>query len=944
MALKNIIITGSIGSYPTLSYGQKEYISSTDEQSFPIEQAVGSNGGSLPNLLGQTSSLDLFVNIDQKWSGFNHTPVGLLEYTHSIQDEFINGEFSGSSYVVTDGELVDEDCRQFLEVNTTLTPYNVFVYNSLDTPLPENSFLSQNTSPNQGEVYLFDEKEITTLPGGFSIFRTFKGGIKYIKINKIDALGNNNIISFQELTHLIIKFNDKGIIDYPILSKAEYPTYYLFETNVPIDYTGITYNPIFSSPPLTPYTSDNNILNYYLSTSNPSDQPGTGILYYTSVTGDSLGYLNLPTGYYQPQATSNISLIVSASAEVRSTIGTNATDIRIYRRTPNGALLGTTGFSYNSVSIPPTGTASLYLSGSFVPLEGETYVLSVVDDDGTIDLIASSVTLSITQSISPYSSSIPNLTVLEPYLSQSFYYSNCNALFGNQDGLEYDATFMKVNYNDGYLIPSNQQNILNNTAERAPVKPYNYSLRAQTRPRYEGVRVIQQNENIWTLGDISPDKTPSVQTPSTYFAYYDWVGGTTPDLFDKMGCHVVYLIDTDGNVFTPTIDSPYYPNLIDTFPSGKNVRIITSPSSPGSVSQIQATYPVLRPGVLPVPIIYTQIGQTNVVAPSMSFQNPLTAIPEYGSSVGLTNGATYASNNSYNILDVISPSSPPLNFVGTPNVTWNSTPPDRNFEINTTTNKTKIVPQLNINLQWNPSTNFPPSPSQTITINIVKFDSISSTWVNIFTQNLVVTQTTQNYSIICPPQDALAGDQYRITITVPPTSVFGFINQFGGTFTLTQTVPPSIQNITAPYWTTGSLSKNILTGSINMSSNVWGLTMTDVPNSGYFDNLPFIIQRLDEIRFEASDNQTYQILNVSSPLESSDGRLYLILDKDIVTGTDLDSFFLRRFNPDPSFVLLDTPVSPTPNASGFIIPEFVTKELNDNLPNIIRDLHERNLL
>ena len=31
MALKNIIITGSIGTYPTLSYGQKEYISSTTD-------------------------------------------------------------------------------------------------------------------------------------------------------------------------------------------------------------------------------------------------------------------------------------------------------------------------------------------------------------------------------------------------------------------------------------------------------------------------------------------------------------------------------------------------------------------------------------------------------------------------------------------------------------------------------------------------------------------------------------------------------------------------------------------------------------------------------------------------------------------------------------------------------------------------------------------------
>ena len=37
MALQDITITGSIGTYPTLSYGQKMYVSSTDEQSFPIE-------------------------------------------------------------------------------------------------------------------------------------------------------------------------------------------------------------------------------------------------------------------------------------------------------------------------------------------------------------------------------------------------------------------------------------------------------------------------------------------------------------------------------------------------------------------------------------------------------------------------------------------------------------------------------------------------------------------------------------------------------------------------------------------------------------------------------------------------------------------------------------------------------------------------------------------
>ena len=65
MALKDITITGSIGSYPTLSYGQKEYISSTDEQSFPLEQLTGSNAGIFPNFKGEYATTDLFVNVTQ---------------------------------------------------------------------------------------------------------------------------------------------------------------------------------------------------------------------------------------------------------------------------------------------------------------------------------------------------------------------------------------------------------------------------------------------------------------------------------------------------------------------------------------------------------------------------------------------------------------------------------------------------------------------------------------------------------------------------------------------------------------------------------------------------------------------------------------------------------------------------------------------------------------
>ena len=152
MALKDITITGSIGTHPTLSYGQKMYVSSTDEQSFPIEEAIGSNGGSMPNLFGQTSSIDIYSPINQQWSGSTLTPVGMVDYIHSSQDEFINGEFSGSALEVSHQSLVDKDCETYLTVSTVPTYYKPFIYNAIDTPFSEGDFLNPDTSPNNGEI------------------------------------------------------------------------------------------------------------------------------------------------------------------------------------------------------------------------------------------------------------------------------------------------------------------------------------------------------------------------------------------------------------------------------------------------------------------------------------------------------------------------------------------------------------------------------------------------------------------------------------------------------------------------------------------------------------------------------------------------------------------------------------------------------------------------
>jgi hypothetical protein len=181
---------------------------------------------------------------------------------------------------------------------------------------------------------------------------------------------------------------------------------------------------------------------------------------------------------------------------------------------------------------------------------------------------------------------------------------------------EISGFYRRVNYNSGATIPTNQQQIISQSAEFADVKDYNYSARAHILPRYNGVRTVQKNENVYTEGEYSIDgkttvdvsfgKTPSVQSLGTYFAYFDYMEESNPELIDKATAHILYLIDIDGNVLTPSLSSSYYYNLIDNFESGKKANVILNATSgnPQTIGNI----PIIRAGAIPMPIIASQTG------------------------------------------------------------------------------------------------------------------------------------------------------------------------------------------------------------------------------------------------------------------------------------------------------------------------------------------------
>jgi hypothetical protein len=105
----------------------------------------GSSGGVYNNLKLVSPQ------VTQSWAYSVNTQYGPQIITQSTEDEFYNGELSGSNFIATDGELNDENPSKYpstLEIN-----YDIIFYTGSVTPL--NVFTNPGSAPKQGEIYLW---------------------------------------------------------------------------------------------------------------------------------------------------------------------------------------------------------------------------------------------------------------------------------------------------------------------------------------------------------------------------------------------------------------------------------------------------------------------------------------------------------------------------------------------------------------------------------------------------------------------------------------------------------------------------------------------------------------------------------------------------------------------------------------------------------------------
>ena len=83
-----------------------------------------------------------------------------------------------------------------------------------------------------------------------------------------------------------------------------------------------------------------------------------------------------------------------------------------------------------------------------------------------------------------------------------------------------------------------------------------------------------------------------------------------------------------------------------------------------------------------------------------------------------------------------------------------------------------------------------------------------------------------------------------------------------------------------------------------------GLEPTDTSIPAY--NIPWTVEVGDQIKFQNTELQVYNILEITPPENTADNRLVLKLDREVPASIQKDFFILRRFRYSPNTVILNS--------------------------------------
>jgi hypothetical protein len=942
---ENITYTGSIKSTQLWDpITQQKYISHS-----LIENFSGGTGGSFEPFNGINTSPygsngtgpENIFYITQSWTEGVVTPLGIANTIHDSQDEFYDGEFSGSVLLVTTQSLAQAYPLENLSFNYTPVLYSPQNYDlDQSSIVAQSQFLNSLTAPNQGEILMLrpTRTQLTTNTGIVQVI-----GPSFIKIHKFDNNGIDNTFPLGQISQLLIQYSTlSNYSTMNILTINEYPLYYLYEVN---------------SLGTAAANLDNYILDYSVSASNaslfiipPSSSNSQTLVVYGSTTGNTTGYFNSTTGIYSLENTPNVTLYITGSMLASGT-GGGKFDLVLNRQ---GTLTSIVRKDFTA-GVTSTITASLY------GLDGDEFYLSTFrTSSGTSTLVSGSFL--ITQSISPSAKEFDPI-IIEPYIAEPNYYnSDYNPLINNVLVDRLSTIYQDVDYSSGIYTPTNFGLLISGSALKAAVQDSNYTSKRVILPRYEGSKSTSQHLNYWTPGDAGTyGKLPTIESLKTMVAYCDDIGGWPPERENASAAFVKYLIKSDGTVIIPNTTPNSLTENKGTFESGENVLIQYS----GTGNQATPIRKVIRGGTRIEPILYTQYGQAPGTTwnTTMSFEDIVpSAVGVNGNYTALYNKTTSQVFNFASLTQILF-----NNKVSGINLSSNSYPVplgavqdgvDLSVETFLTIRFGNNSPVSGIDVVYN------------VTLYVYKnstlvydenYDDITVQYNDVIDEDFLFTSpVTLNAGTF--NQGDLISIQIFITCDTPPigsaTLEPSFFNQFKISQYPVFTLPVTSSGVNSIWnWPNSSSYPNIITSSQTTLTSLFGdpnVKMTDITGSGFNSIiLPWSIQYADEFKFEGNESYVYQVEKIFAPGDSGSGRIFQTGSIEVhfnaplpvsSSNFNLDHFVIRRYVDEASQILIEG-FKPVGSSGPYIVrPEYVVPELDRDIDDFILILKEKGLI
>jgi hypothetical protein len=328
VVIKQTLLERNKYPQPEVTWDRPEYTGSID-----IASTTGSTGGVFNQYNGLTNSW----NVTQSWVEGIITPQGINYVSHSSQEEFYNGELSGSEFVVTMGELNEDN--PFKQVSTTPVNYDFDLWSS-GFGTSEAYFLNTVIPPAGTASFWSMDALNLPLPGNPDPY------VKWAKIHITDLQGNNNTFSLESLESFTT--NDIGGFVVASISPRNGGDYYLLEL-VPGDnaYT-------FPGPPVGVVHRSNKIITF-----NPFITSLTGPFFNSSYDAtinnavtDRLNTYSQEIDYNTNQLKPvNFAQLISGSATRAAVQDSNYTSYRVTTPRYLGSKNTTDDFNITSTSI-----------------------------------------------------------------------------------------------------------------------------------------------------------------------------------------------------------------------------------------------------------------------------------------------------------------------------------------------------------------------------------------------------------------------------------------------------------------------------------------------------------------------------------------------------------------------------------------------------------------